>query len=266
MGISGRIAVRLLALLTIGTSLAEAQEISVIELRHRPAEELVPLLQPLLGPGDALVPNRNQLILKADSATIRDIRALLDQIDRRPHRLLITVAQAGQMSGESAGAGARIRGRIDLNQPDRSAVDIRGGAYQSQRQDRTGATQQVQTLDGQSAMIQMGAQVPIPYGWGGVQYQPVTTGFAVTPRLSGNRVTISVEPWSDRLGRGQGGMIETQSASTQVSAALGEWVEIGGVAETSVREYGGFTGGGYSSGNRDSRILIQVEDLDANQP
>jgi type II secretory pathway component GspD/PulD (secretin) len=266
MGISGRAAVPLLALLTVRSPLAGAQELSVIELRHRSAEELVPVIQPLLGPGDAIVPNRNQLILRADPATVREIRALLDQIDRSPHRLLISVAQGSETSGESAGTGAEIRGRIDPNQPNRSGAAIRGGAYQSQGRDQTHATQQVQTLDGQPAMIQMGSEVPVPsYGYG-IQYQPVTTGFAVTPRLSGNRVTIAIEPWSDRLSYGRGGVIETRSARTQVTAGLGEWVEIGGAMETSVWEQSGLAGGSYASGRRDSRILLKVEDLDAGQP
>lgn len=264
MGIPGRAAVLLLAL-TIRSPLAGAQELSVIELRHRPAEELVPLIQPLLGPGDAIVPNRNQLILRADPVTVREIRALLEQIDRSPHRLLISVAQGSETSGESVGTGAEIRGRIAPNQPNRSGVAIRGGAYQSQGRDGTHATQQVQTLDGQPAMIQMGSEMPVPYGYG-VQYQPVTTGFAVTPRLSGNRVIIAVEPWSDRPSHGRGGVIETQSARTQVTAGLGEWVEIGGAVETSVREQSGLIGGSYASGRRDSRILLRVEDLDAGQP
>jgi hypothetical protein len=263
---SGRYALVLLVLLATRLSPASAADIAVIELRHRPAEELVPLIQPLLGPGDAIVPNNNQLILRADPATLREVRALLDQIDRSPHRLLISVAQGSATSGAAAGAGAQVRGRIDPGQGSRSGVDIRGGVYQSEGRDRTGTTQQVQTLDGQPAMIQMGAQVPVPSGWGGIQYQPVTTGFAVTPRLSGSRVMIAIEPWSDRFSRGRGGVIETQSARTQVTASLGEWVEIGGAVETSVREQSGLTGGGYSSGSRDSRILLKVEDLDAGKP
>ena len=238
----------------------------MIELRNRPADELVPLIQPLLAPGDTLVPNNFQLILKASPETVREVRALLGQVDRRPHRLVIYVAQGSQITGAAAGAGAQIRGRIDTNRPDRSGAAIRGEIYQSQGQDRTGATQKVQTLDGRSAMIQVGQHLPLPYGWGGVQYQPVTTGFAVTPRLAGDRVTLAIEPWSDRLAQGQGGVIQSQSARTQVTAALGEWVEIGGAAETSVREQSGLTGGGYANASRDSHILLKVEDLDAGKP
>jgi hypothetical protein len=62
-------------------------------------------------------------------------------------------------------------------------------------------------------------------------YRAVTTGFAVTPRLAGSQVLIDVEPWSDRLGSGRSGVINTQSAHTL-----------------------------------DSRIFLKVEDLDAGKP
>jgi type II secretory pathway component GspD/PulD (secretin) len=266
MGNSGRLAFLLLAFLTTGSPWAAEQALSTIELRHRPAEELAPLIQPLLGPADVVIPNRNQLILKASPETIAEIRALLDQIDKSPHRLLIMVAQGSHLSGESLNAGARIQGRIDLNRPDHSGVDIRGHAYQSGGRNDTHATQQVQTLDGQSAVIQVGSQIPVPHGYGGIEYRAVTTGFAVTPRLAGSQVLIDVEPWSDRLGSGRSGVINTQSAHTQLKANLGEWVEVGGLMETSVQEQSGLANQGYSARDLDSRIFLKVEDLDAGKP
>lgn len=265
MGIPGRLSLLLLALLAAGP--LPADELAVIPLRQRPAEELVPLIRPLLGPSDAIVPNHNQLIVRASAATIADIRALLDQIDTRPHRLLISVAQGSQVSGESLGGGAQIRGRIDLDHPDDSSADIRARINQSERLSITGGTQQVQTLDGSSAVIQMGTQVPAPspYGYGS-GYLNATTGFAVTPRLAGNRVQIDIAPWSDRLEPGPGGVINTQGARTRLQAELGEWIEVGGMAETATREHSGLMGGGYASQSRDSRIFLKVEDLDAGQP
>lgn len=265
MGIPGRLSSILIALLAAGP--LPADEFAVIQLRQRPAEELVPLLRPLLGPADAIVPNHNQLIVRANPATIADIRALLDQIDTRPHRLLITVAQGSRISGESLGGGAQIRGRIDLDHPGDSAADIRARVHQSERLSTTGGTQQVQTLDGSSAVIQMGAQVPAPSPYGyGTGYLNATTGFAVTPRLTGDRVQIDIAPWSDRLESGPGGVINTQAAHTRLQGELGEWIEVGGVAETAAREQSGLMGGGYASQSRDSRIFLKVEDLDAGQP
>jgi hypothetical protein len=267
----GRFVLLFLALLTTPSALlADSRELSIIELHHRLPEDMVPLLQPLLGPADTIIPNRNQLIVKARPETIGEIRALLDQLDRSPHRLLITVSQGGTLSQETFDAGAQVRGRIDVNRPDHSGARIRGYVDRSEGRNSTDGTQQVQTLDGRPAQIQAGSQIPVPvqspYGYGGIQYQPVTTGFAVTPRLAGGEVLIEIEPWSDRLSRGRGGMIDTQSARTVLKAALGEWVEVGGNVETTTQEQNGLIGRSTASQSRESQIFLKVEDLDAGKP
>jgi hypothetical protein len=250
-----------------------AQDLSSIELFHRLPEEMVPLIQPLLGPGDVVVPARDKLILKAGPERVEEIRNLVRQLDKSPHRLLITVTQGRDLSAETLNAQARLRGRIDLNRPADSDLRIRGHIYQSEGRDSSGHTQQLQTLEGQSAYIEVGEQTPVPaqsyYGYGyseTIEYRSATTGFAVTPRLSGSEVTIELSPWSDRLSRDRFGVIDTQSAHTVMRAALGEWVEVGGQAETSTYDESGIAGRNYSTRSQQDRIFLKVEDLDAGKP
>lgn len=251
----------LLAFLGIGSAIADDSRLATLQLRHRLAEEVAALIQPLLGPYEAVIPNRDQLILKASPARIEEIRALLDQLDRSPHRLLITVSQDSRLSREAAGAG--VQGQFGTD------TEIEGHVYQLQGQDAGGQTQQVQTLEGHSAMIQAGVDIPVPvYGYGGVgiDYRPVGTGFKVTPRLAGDQVILDIDPWSDHLSRDQGGVIDTQSAHTQIRATLGEWVDIGGVAESTRREHSGGIGHSYSTRSQNRRLFLKVEDLDAGRP
>ena len=250
----------LLCLLMLGMSLAvAAQDIAVIQLRNRPAEDLQPLLLPMLNGNDSLVPNHMQLIIKADPATIREIRGLVEQLDRRPHRLLISVAQGTNITAESLNAG------IGVGTGHNGGVRVKGGIAASGRQHANRASQTVQTLDGQPAMIQAGETVPFRqgygYGYGDVVYEPVTTGFAVTPRLVGlGEIEIAVSPWSDHFDQG---VISTQSASTRVRAPLGAWVEIGGLAQS--RTSSGY-GPGDASRQESGRIFVKVDDQDAGQP
>lgn len=252
---------------------ALAQELSTIELHHRLPEEMLPLIQPLLGPGDVAIPARDRLILKADPGKVEEIRSLVRQLDKSSHRLLITVTQGRDLSVEALNAQGRLRGRIDLNRPADSDLHIRGHIYQSEGRDAAGYTQQLQTLEGQSAHIEVGEQIPVPtqsyYGYGyseNIEYRPATTGFEVTPRLSGGEVILELSPWSDRLSRDRFGVIDTQSAHTVIRTALGEWIEIGGLAETSVYEESGLAGRQYSTRSRQNRIFLKVEDLDAGKP
>lgn len=248
--------------------LADGRElVTAIEVYHRPAEELVAIIQPLLGPSETVVPSRNQLIIKASPERVAEIRALLDQIDKSPHRLLITVIQGSNLSKDSLNAGLGIQARAGSNG---LSVGLGGHDYRLENRDRAGATQQVQTLDGAAASIQVGAQMPVPtqsiYGYGGIDYRPVTTGFSVTPRLLGDQVLIEIDPWSDRPSRYQGGAIATQGMHTQIKAALGEWVELGGQVETTTLEQSGYAGHTYATRSQENRTFLKVEDLDAGQP
>ncbi|BBL76413.1 secretin N-terminal domain-containing protein [Methylomagnum ishizawai] len=241
--------------------------VTTIEVYHRPAEELAELIRPLLGPFETVVPARNQLILKASPERVGEIRSLLDQIDRSPHRLLITVIQGSNLSKDALDTGLGLQGRAG---PGGAGIGLGGHSYRLENRDAAGATQQVQTLDGAAASIQAGSQIPVPtqsmYGYGGIDYRPVTTGFSVTPKLMGGQVLIDISPWSDRPSRDQGGVIATQGLHTQVKAALGEWIELGGQTETTTRESHGYTGHTYSTRSQDNRTFLKVEDLDAPSP
>lgn len=256
----GRFVGFLLALLAARSPQADPRELSVIELRHRPPEELIPLIRPLLSPADAAIPNRNQLLLKASPATLQEIRALLEQLDKAPHRLLITVSQNRQAGGETSGIG--IRGRIDPARPSGSRLGVQGDSFRSETLSDTASTQQVQTLDGHSSVIRIGTEIPAPSPFG-TGFHSATTGFSIAPRLTGSGVLIDIAPWSDRLHSGPPGIIETQNARTTLNARLGEWLEIGGYEETSVQQRSNL---GYSTRTQESRIFLKIEDLDAGNP
>jgi hypothetical protein len=262
-----RCAALLLACLA-GSPVAADEQLTAFDIYHRPAEELAAIIQPLLGPFEAVIPNRNQLIVKASPEKTEEIRALLDQLDKSPHRLLITVVQGSNLSLESLDAGGQVQGRIG---PDGTGVRLGGHAYRLEGRAAGGDAQQVQTLDGSAASIQIGSQIPVPapgyYGYGGgIDYRPVTTGFSVTPRLLGDQVLLELDPWSERASRGQGGAVSIQSVHTQVKAALGEWVEVGGQTETTALQQGGFSGSTYATRSRENRTFLKVEDLDAGKP
>jgi hypothetical protein len=69
-----------------------------------------------------------------------------------------------------------------------------------------------------------------PYGEvnSGIDYQGVSSGVYVTPRLQGDRVTLDIEPRLERPDPYGSGAIETHAAATTVSGRLGEWIALGG--------------------------------------
>lgn len=254
---------------------AADQELVTIPLSHRLAEEMAAIIKPLLDESETVIPNRSMLIVKASPGKIEQILALVHDLDKGRHRLLVTVAQGRGLSAEALNARAGVQVAIDPRRPEDVRLSGRGHVYQTESRDLGDQTQRVQTLDGQSATIVFGEQIPLPApaitGYGfivnpGIEYREASTGFTVTPRLTGDQVVIEIAPWSDRVSREGGGLLDTQAAHTTLEATLGEWVEIGGQMETRSQHDSGLLAHRYSTRTETGRILIKVEDLDRGQP
>jgi type II/III secretion system protein len=80
--------------------------IETITLHHRSAEQLIPLLQPLVEPGGALSGRDNALYLRASAGNRKQIRALVASLDRAPHRLAIWISDEPPRVSSSLAATA----------------------------------------------------------------------------------------------------------------------------------------------------------------
>jgi hypothetical protein len=254
----------LLLLFSLATfSVAADTTLKVITLNHRPAEEIQPLIAPFLDPSDRMIANGSSLIIRSTPERLVEIEQLIAQLDQPLNNLLISVAQGRNINAEKMNAQAKIKVHIPVNQPSSSSAVIKGRFDQRESHRADNITQQVRTLDGQPAHIQAGTAHPIqnrqPYPGYPVttEYVDTTTGFIVTPRLSGDQVIIEVRPWSNRMQRN--GVIETRGAYTTFKAELGEWVEIGSNIETSQFRQDGILSRSRSSNQDEMHLLIKVD-------
>ena len=279
----------LLACLLLVTSAinADVMELEVIPLNHRMANDVIPIIKPLIMEGGSVSGMNNQLIIKTTPANLAEIKQILESIDRAQRRLMITVKQ--DISGTSQdqeqslsgtysrgdvtvtnrnrqpGGGVTITGRDDEG----NIVRYRGNTSSSSHADNN--TFSVQTLEGQAAFIQAGQSVPFrnqntyvtPGGvvvQDGVEYRDATSGFYVLPRLQGDRVTLLVSPQLSRVDR-RGPVFEIQNVETTVSGRLGEWMRIGGV-DREFRDSNGRILGSSSRQRQENRaILLKVEEI-----
>ena len=260
------------ALLTLSQALSAATE--VIALNYRSADEVLPAVQSVLGKDGRVSPYGNQLIVNAAPEKIEEIRQLLEQLDTRPRRLLISVDSSesnylndrGYRADGSISAGdAEVQiGRGEIDGRDQVRIIRRSTAS------RGGGTQQVQASEGYPALIQVGQSVPIttssrdPYGqvYSNTEYRNVTRGFYVTASLAGEIVHISISSNRDRLSQSQPGVIDLQSTDTRVSGRLGEWIAIGGVNQQSQAEQGDFLQHRSTQGREDMTLRVKVEVVD----
>jgi hypothetical protein len=284
-----RIPVVLLFLLLACTGATRADyPIEVIELRHNLLQDVLPVIRPLMGEGETLTGMNNQLIVKAPPERVRQIRQLLNEIDRPPRRLIVTVSNQGDMNRYSRGystaadihAGdGNIRVRPGTPGQETASAGIESGDSRGRigvhdRRAQGGRTvgQHVQVMEGRRAWINTGVQVPVrsregyvaggvPYERRSVIYHDVRSGFYVVPRVSGGIVTLEILQHDDRPGE-RPRTFRTQSTGTTVSGRLGEWINLGGLGNAesdSRRDIGQATSSGMSGGQQ---IWVKVECLD----
>lgn len=229
--------------LVCSLALQAAPRTEILPLQYRTAEELLPLVQSVLGHEGRVSAYGNQLIVNAEPAKLAELQELLQQLDTRPRRLLISVDS--QQDSSSNRQGYRVDGSIDAGN-----VEISGGRGERHGRDElriinrssrgsSGSLQQVQATEGYPAQIQTGQSVPLTriqrdaYGYPReyTEYRDLNRGFEVVASVHGEMVQLSIRSQQDRLGS-RPGVIDTQDTDTRVNGRLGEWIELGGVSES----------------------------------
>lgn len=277
----------LLLLLAFLPALAMTEEIRVIDLQGRPAQDMIPLIEPLLEPGDALTGNGFQLILRTSPENLARIEALIQRLDQAPKRLRITVhmgeidERGGNRSGfhlERSQGDIRVRAGVDhdqdggLNVEQRDGNGTAGVRIESSRRVRdAGNRQQVQALEGQPAYIASGIAFPYAsqverYGQrssAAIDYRETSTGFYVLARLRGDgQVQLDISPQKEALSHRGGGMVESSALGTRVSGPLDTWLELGGMGETRHHSDQETTRTRRTHDRREEQIWLRVEVLD----
>lgn len=246
-----------LVAISLSTTLfANPLEVHVIPLKHRLGEEVVPVLRPLLAPGESVNSMDNRLIVRAAPATLAMIEKTLSEIDSARRNLRISVRHAGQsessqdnhgISGHAQTGNTRIV--VSNGDRDRGGVSVRGTGTHSALQVHTerhsirrhaSSAQNLTVMDGGRAFLRVGESIPDVHPflvWAGnrptlvtgVQYRDVTTGFEVEPRIIGERILLKVSP---RLAfRTDHGVqtVDFEELRTQLTVQPGEWVDLGGI-------------------------------------
>ncbi|MEX0959413.1 MAG: secretin N-terminal domain-containing protein [Burkholderiales bacterium] len=266
---------------------AQQTVLEVIELRARRADDVIPVLRPLLAPGGTISGLQGRLIVRTTPANLAELRRVLDVIDAAPKRLVISVRQEDSATRE--GSEVEISGSVGS---DRARVGVPGtgatggGTVQGgsgddalrarvlgTRSDGSGTNvQTVQVLDGNAAFIRLGESVPVrsrttistPQGVReveSVEYRNVDTGFYATPRVSGGEVTIQLSARRDAVLDRDTGAARIQRVDSVVSGRLGEWIEVGSIAEDASRVETGTVSRRATASSARRRTYIRVDQI-----
>ncbi len=261
-------------------SVSRAESLETIPLQHRTAEDLMPILQPLLPQGAVMTGTGNVLLVRADAATLGRMREAVASLDRAPRQLLISV---GQSSGVDAG-GTSVRGsgtvgsgdvQVGINRPPQATSGAQVVARSGSTRDSLRNVASVRALEGFETYISVGQSRPYTStsvisggGWRPptvVQttgFQDVQSGFFATPRVNGDRVTLVISSQQQQLtGGGRQQQVTTGSATTTVSGRLGEWMEIGGSSSQSDGRTSGLVTWGTRTGSTQYSAWVKVDEV-----
>jgi type II secretory pathway component GspD/PulD (secretin) len=262
----------------------QADSISTIQLQNRPAAEVIPIVKPMLGAGDAISGQGYKIFLRSSTETLTQIKDMIEALDMPATVLQISVFQGSNRGLSELGFDAGIQietGDATVNIGNRgNNSGTTGGSITYSTRDGSGninsiATRkrlknnpihQIRVTEGSEAYIETGEQIPyfsganwvVPKGVaGGIEYKDVITGFYVLPRINGDRVTLQVSPFRNSRSQAGGGKIDTGYASTTITGQAGEWLLIGGVTEQLKRAQSG-TGSRISTQSR-SNVSIWIK-------
>ncbi|HSO19853.1 MAG TPA: hypothetical protein VLT88_10365 [Desulfosarcina sp.] len=253
-------------------------QLAVIPLEHRPAEEIIPVIAPLLDSSDRISGRGFQLFVNTTPENIPRIREVVAHLDRTVRQLAVTVVQgehaletlnALAVSGRVAigdGVTVGIGGREGHREEDNIQVDVRSDRRASRVED----IQRVLVQDGGTATIAVGLSLPVVMGSPKhrgvthrqvVDYRQAVTGFRVTPRVSGNQVLLTVDAVREHpSGNGVAG-VRTQEIQTRIQGRLDEWIDLGAlVSDAGSREKGILQGAAEKASTR-NHVFVRVETL-----
>lgn len=271
-----RLIVALAALLSAFA--APAQEMQVIELRHRLASEVIPIVQPLLEPGGVVTGMDGMLFVRASPANVTQIRRAVDALDRKPRQLLVTVGQGTVTDADSSSVrgAATIGGddvQVGVNRP--PGADPGVSVQIDRRSQRANLTNvsSVRALEGMETFIAIGQSVPVTTthvtrGWTGTvtqqstEFRSASTGFYATARLNGDAVTLEISPQQQQLrSSARGPVVATAGAATTIRGRLGEWLALGAVQQSGSSGTGGLLVWGQQSGSSQYSAWIKVDEV-----
>lgn len=225
-------------------SIAYADDVAVIKIKYRRAEEVLPIVRSILSSsGNVSIEKRiNSLVIIDNPAAIQRVRDYLAAVDKPVEQVRIRVrfyenqsddrdsgSVEGQISGKdwSASTGGRSKDGVE--------VDL-----EAQKRGRTALSEYfVTTVCGSPAYIKTGLEIPYRENrryyyrrhsktQGPVTYKTIDSGFEVTPRIVGDHVDLKIVP-RITYDNSDTGVIRFYGAQTQIMAPLGQWVEVGGI-------------------------------------
>ncbi len=240
------------------------------EVRHRFAEELLPLAQDLMGEDGSAThhPGSNAILLVGPPEDVaRTLRILL--VQDRPLSSVV-VRYALQRLSQLEAAGVEIRWSLDAGSvrmgnivppPEGDVFALKARAQWRRELFESGS--QLRVVEGNPGRIETGTAIPYQSGGrsGSTLFVTAGTGFVTSARVLGDgRVRLAIDPLLSSLGAQ--GVIHSTSAETVLELAPGETKVLGGIGEAAGTRSSSLAHEGSRAERDDDQVLLVSVEID----
>ena len=266
-----------LVLLLFSTGINAVGSIHYFDLKNRSANEIIPILQPLLLENEAVSGDGFQLFIKTSSTRAQEIEKLIESIDRvaKMFRISVTNDEHIALSQNSIDGSVRVKtGDADIRIGNDRYADEGVSVNVNARtiDDQSNKTQFINVQAGKPAFIsrEKVRLVPIhtyvkhPYGVDVIDHgrtpHSSEDGFYVAARSADEiYANINIQTVSGRNERYNRYDYEQQIAETTLRVRLGQWFEIGGNTDSYNRSEKGILFRTKEREQRYSKIFLKIE-------
>lgn len=258
-------------LLSSLTGFAET-EFKIITLKHRFANDLLPIISPMVGTDGTATGIDNQLIVRTSPERMREIEVTVAGLDtvRVNRKISVKSTNSIQTQQDRTEVSGNVKiGKVTAGndrraRPNSGNVDIERNSSDGKQN----SNQFINVLDGERAFIRVGHIVPFTQEWVTItqryiqiehltDWREVSTGFAVRPRTVGNQIELEITPRIARLNNQ--GFIDFEELTTVVRTTLGNWVDIGGTMQQNDEVSRKILGMQNMSSQQTSNLTIKVD-------
>lgn len=275
--------------LVLMVSAVQAASLSIIQLQHRTADEVIPAVEPMLGADDGISGQGFKIFLQSSPQTLARVKDMIEVLDIPAKILQVSVFQGSKRDLDEISVSANVQfengdANVDIGNEGHES-DSAGGSItysttkgnasinsiSTQKSLRGNPIHQVRVTEGTEAYIETGERIPYFYGaaWrgrrgfaGSIEYKDAITGFYVLPRVRGDNVILEINPFKSTQSSTGRDNVDTQSAGTTITGSAGGWLLVGGVTEQ-VEQAQSATGTTVATESRSSSsIWIKVDLVD----
>lgn len=244
-------------------------DVKVVELRHRPAAEMVATLEPLMGTGSTVSSYGGRLIFKGPEKDLAEMERLVRQLDIQRSTLRLSVRQSTSnvSSGQQEAIGGGLQGGP------RSATELTARFERTLGTGSQASDQFLLVLDGEEGYIAVGREVPYTSELAVVagrhlavaqrtEFRQVSTGFRVRTQLLAESVQLELTPHMASMDRqDQGGELTFSTLTSKVVIPLGQWFNLAGHLQSRDEISQAILARNLGSGQSQRQVQIKVDRL-----